>query len=210
MSSTLTPTAPTHPQAKAEERGLMSSPLDMPLLHATHALAASGVEIPAPNIYMIDAYIAEYESAQRLLASAKAVHDIAKAGLIALVSAHGAVPQGADQSKRLVGQRNVATVTTANSTVVDEQAINDLGVYCAEQRLDSIFDRLFATEVKHKLIDGARSVLATLQLPKRTHEKILSLFGRCIDIKPKAPSLKVEVIEPEKPARKPRAAKAVA
>ena len=182
----------------------VNDPLGTPLLLAVAALAASRAEIPALNIYQIDECIHEYESAELVLDAAKLTHAQAKAGLIALVQAQGATPAGADYSKRLRGQHNVATVTVGNTTVVHEQFVDELGIYCAEQRLDSIFDRLFATEIKHRLIDGARSVLATVELPKRVHDKLLSLFGRCFDVTPKAPVLRVEMIEPEKPVRTPR------
>jgi hypothetical protein len=69
---------------------------------------------------------------------------------------------------------------------------------------------MFSTETKHKLVSGAHKVLAAIELPKRTHEKLLSLFGRCFKIDPKSPSLKYSVIVPEKLPKKPRAGKVAA
>lgn len=169
--------------------------------------------IPALTVDQIDECIADFESSERLFASAKATHDEARQAVIALVKQHGNLIPQAEQSKRILGRRNQATITVGTTTTVSEDAVNDLEDYLRETAgLDGadIFDRLFAEETKHKLIDGARNVLSKIQLPKRIHEKVLSLFGRCFDVKPKAPSLKVVAIEPAKPARKPRAGKAAA
>ena len=187
-----------------------ANPLDMPMLQALAQLDTKGEPIPDFTPDQIDACIAEYESAERLLASAKAVHTFAKAGLIALVQDQGARPTGAEYSRTLLGRRNRAMVTISNSTVLHEQYIDDLGQYCAAENLDSVFEKLFATITTHKLIEGARTVLGGLVLPKSKYDRILSLFGRCFEVKPKAPTVKVDLIEPEKPARKPRAKKAVA
>ncbi len=167
-------------------------------------LLDKGQPLPALTLDELDECLAEFEQRELDAAAGEKRVKAAKVALITLVRAHGSVPPDAAQSKRLVGRRNIATVTVGNSTTVFEPAVDDLGTYCAEHKLDGIFERLFATEVSHKLIDGARNVLGTVQLPKRTHEKLLSLFGRCFDVKPKAPSLTVSVIKPEKPARKPR------
>ncbi len=181
-----------------------------PVLVAIHEEMSAGRDIPELNLDAIDRAIAELEKADTELDLAKHSHGILKGALISVVKKYGTVPPHAEQSKRLFGRRNVATITTGTVTTVNEAAVDDLNTYCDEQSILNVFYDLFATETKYKLIDGARNVLAAIQLPKRTHEKVLSLFGRCFDIKPKAPSLKVELIEPVKPAKKPRAGKAAA
>ena len=159
------------------------------------------------TIDQIDECILEFESSQRLFAAAKAAHDEAKQQLIQIVQAHGSTPAGAGQSTRIVGRRNNATVTVGTTTTVNEEEIRNLAEFLSQVGKEDVFYQLFATEIKHKLIDGARNVVGAITLPKRVHDKVLSLFGRCFDVKPKAPALKVDVIVPEKPARKARAKK---
>lgn len=157
------------------------------------------------TIDQIDECILEFESAQRLFAAAKETFDQAKQQLTTIVQAHGSTPDGAEQSKRIIGRRNKATVTVGNSTSVNEEGVHELLGYLTKQERPEVFDKLFVAETKFKLLDSARNVLAAIKLPKTVHERVLSLFGRCIDVKPKAPALKVDVIVPEKPARKARA-----
>lgn len=173
---------------------------------------ASGGEALAPlNPDQIDTCIAEYEFALRASSAADAVLRTAKQGLTLLVQQQGSVPAHAEQSLRIVGRRNQATITTANTIEVDEDAVGDLKQYLIHQGLHSeLFGRLFGINTKHTLVKGAKEVLAGFKLQLREHERISSLFGLCIHPKPKAPSLKVELIEPAKPARTPRAKKAVA
>jgi hypothetical protein len=177
---------------------------DVSLLETIRSLVREGNTIPAPTVDEIDACVADYESAERLYRAAQETRDQAKEALIALVTRHGSPVPNAEQSKRLVGRRNTATITTGTVVTMNEDAVDDLRKYCGGDLRAGVFDKLFAAETKHKLLDGARSVLAGLQLPRRTHEKLQSLFGRCFDIKPKSPSLKTVSIRPEKPARKPR------
>ena len=178
-------------------------------LAAVASEIGEGLPVPALTVDQIDDCIVDIEFYKRELAVAKKAYDDAQDVVIQIVQAHGSVPPHAEQSKRLLGRRNVATITTGTTTTVNEDAVDELKQYLGSTHR-SIFESLFATETKRKLIDGARNVLSAIALPKRAHEKVLSLFGRCFDIKPKSPSLKVEVIKAEKPARKPRAEKAAA
>lgn len=171
------------------------------------ASVESGEPIPALTADEIDCCLLEFEQREVAAEAAMERVKLAKLAVIALVQQHGAVVPTATESKRVLGRRNQATVTTPKLTTVDESAVDELGTYCAEHNLDGIFDRIFSTEVRHKLIDGARKVLASLTIAKRHHDKIEALFGRCFHVTPKAPSLKVDVIKPEKPARKARAQK---
>lgn len=170
----------------------------------------SGTPISALDVDEIDECIVELEGAERLYKAAKETYDEVKETLIALAQTHGTVPAGAGQSKRLLGRRNVITITTATSTTISESAVEELLAYLVNEKKQWLFGQLFASETKHKLIDGARNVLASFDLPKRTHEKVLSLFGRCFDIKPKSPSLKYDLIVPVKLPKKPRAGKVAA
>ena len=57
---------------------------------------------------------------------------------------------------------------------------------------------------KYEIVQGAESALKTEALPKRLAEKVLNLFGRCLTVKAKKPSLKVTIADPAKPAKKAR------
>jgi hypothetical protein len=166
----------------------------------------------APTPDEIDAEIAFYENAQECLKTAKATADKYRDNLVSLADRFGSRPAHAEQSLRLAGRRNTLTVTRGTTVTVNEAAVADLEQYLGNLMVGSttIFDRLFARSTTHKLLEGARELLKKLDLGRRTEEKTLSLFGRCIDLKTKSPSVKVEVIQPEKPARKPRAGKKAA
>jgi hypothetical protein len=171
------------------------------------ARIATSVLQPTPD--EIDAEIAFYKNAMACLKAAEETANQYKAKLIFLVDSFGTVPAHAEQSRRLAGRRNTVTVTRGTSVNVNEPAVADLRDYLGPLGL-GIFEHLFAVSTKHTLRDGARELLKKLSLPRRTEEKVLGLFGKCIDPKSKAPSVKVEVIKPEKPARKPKAAKKAA
>ena len=157
----------------------------------------------------IDALISDFESAQRLLKAAKDTHDAVKDRLINLVEERGHSYAGAEQSLRLEGRHNFATVTTGKQTTIFEPAVIELRNYLGELGGD-IFEHLFAAQTRHTLVESGRDVLRRLQLPKRTDEKVMALYGKCYDVKPKSPTLKIDTIQPEKPARKPRGSKAAA
>lgn len=162
---------------------------------------------PTPD--EIDAEIAFYQAA---LACAKQAQEDAnkyRDRLVQLADSFGKRPAHAEQSLRLAGRRNTVTVTRGTTVTINEPAVADLERYLGETGAQ-IFDQLFAKQVKHTLIEGARDLLKKITLPRRIEEKVLSLFGRCIDLKTKAPTVKVEVIQPEKPVRKPRSRKAAA
>jgi hypothetical protein len=180
------------------------------MLESLLATAAEGQPLPLLNVDEIDSCCNEFASAERLLDSAQAVYDIAKRALIAVVKEHGTVPPGADESRRVLGRRNQATITIGKVTTVREDGVREIEDYLTNIGLPTVFDRLFATNTKHTLHKSAHEVLAALQLRKPEQEKVASLYGRCIDVKPKAPSLRVDIVTAEKPVRTPRAEKAVA
>ena len=156
---------------------------------------------PTPD--EIDAEISFYNNAQECLKAAQKTADDYKARLVFLADAFGKTPAHAEQSIRLAGRRNTVTVTRGTTVTVNEPAVHDLELYIYGNLgvKSGIFQQLFATTTKHTLVEGARELLKKLSLPRRTEEKVLSLFGRCIDLKSKSPSVKVEIIKPEKPAR---------
>jgi hypothetical protein len=158
-----------------------------------------------PSPEQIDGHIADYEAAKAEAEKAKERVQDAKKIIVFLADNFGHRAQGAEQSVRLAGVRNAALVTRGSTVVIDEAALLELKL--AVDPLPGIFELLFAAQTTHKLLKGARTALLSLCIPKRKHEKLLSLFGKCFDVKTNEPSLKVEVIKPEKPAKKPRASK---
>lgn len=167
----------------------------------------SAVLPPTPD--EIDTEISFYNNAAECLKAAQKTCDDYKARLVFLADHFGARPEGAEQSLRLSGRRNTLTVTRGTSVAINEQAVGDLKGYLGELGLP-IFEQLFTAQTTHKLVEGARSLLKKLSMPRRAEERVLALFGKCIDVKAKAPAVKVEVIKPEKPKRQPKAGKKAA
>jgi len=165
---------------------------------------------PKPTPEEIDAEILFFQNAQACYRAAKETMEAAQKKLVLVVDLHGTRPPHAEQSIRLAGRRNAVTVTRGTTVTVHEPAVEELENYLCEQVAEGIFERLFARQITHRLVEGARELLKTLSLSRRTEEKVLSLFGKCVDLKTKAPTVKIEVIQPEKPARKPRASRKAA
>ena len=178
------------------------------LVDALFPAAPANVKPPTPD--EIDAAIVEYESAQRLVKAAQETADGVKQRLIFLVDHFGEMPAQATASHRLAGRHNEAVVTRGVTTTVNEPAVADFEEYLESKGRLELFARFFAVETKHSIVSGAVDVLKTIQLPKMIEEKLFQLYGRTITVKTKSPSLKVSIITPEKPARKPRGGKAAA
>lgn len=158
-----------------------------------------------PTPAQIDTLIANYEAQQALADKAQAVADSLEAEIVDYVRAYGTHPEGASQSLRLAGVRNQATVTMAVTRSLHVPSILKLRDYMKMQSLVYLFKKMFAEETRYTLIDGARDVFAEVDLPKTTREKALQLFGMCIDVKDRKPSLKVVAIKPaavKQPRRK--------
>ena len=172
------------------------------------AQPASPDPVP-PTPEAIDAAIREYEELQEWLKDVEADVQKAKTYVIALVEGYGHPVPGSEQSRRLLGRRNEATVTRANTTTVNEEKVHDLLAYLStDESTLLLFHRLFERQVKHRLVGGARDVLASVEMPRRVADKVMALFGKCFDVKPNAPSLKVRVIKPTKASKKQKAGKA--
>lgn len=159
-----------------------------------------------PSPQTIDEAIEAYNFALSLAKAADKAVDDEKAKLMFLVEHFGSVPAHAEQSKRLIGQHNEATITYSTSLTVNEAGVEALRQFLVKEKLDeSMFPRFFAPTVKHKMVDGARDVLKGMSLSNRVREKISSLFGLSIEVRTSAPSLKVKTVQPEKPVRTKKA-----
>lgn len=162
-------------------------------------------ERPAPET--IDELAKRYRDARLDKVSATEAFEEIEDEAIRMVTQFGIVPPGAEKSRRLNGRLAELTVTKADAITIDDARVIDLrDALETVGRLD-FFKRLFATRTKWDIVDGAESALKQESLPKRLAEKVLNMFGRCISVRPKSPSLKVVIADPSKPAKKLRAKK---
>ena len=223
-----TATATQHPQIKSRDPHIDDAPLNgkdytLNVKRIVTAdddgnIACSLTDMPdavfeKPTPTQIDAFIIQYKLAKR---NADATHEVAedlKKRVIDLVNTHGYAPAHAEQSRRLEGALNTVTVTTGTTVTVNEPKVDELHELLNDQLGTSsgltVFQSFFTTRIKHELTAGAEDALRTLTATKRTLQKVQAAFGQCISVKSKAPSVKIELREKQKPVRKPRAKKAV-
>lgn len=156
----------------------------------------------APTPKQIDALIAEYAEAQSDALAAKAAAgvmqekaDHLKAGLVAMVEAHG--QKYTEKSKRLEGIHNKATTTTATRVVTKPASVDEFRASLEIEELPDLMPKFFTTHVSYSLVNGPGEVMKTLSLPARLRAKLERLLGRCFEITTSAPSLKIEVPELE-------------
>ena len=158
----------------------------------------------------IDLLISNYQEQQKIADESQAIADMLASQLTALVRQHGTKPDNAGQSWRMEGVHNSATVTISTTKSLRDENITSLLRYLHDHGLSALFHKMFAISNRYTLLDGSRDVLNGVDLPQRTRDKIHALFGMCLEVKDKKPSLKVSAVKPEKPARKPRKGKVAA
>jgi hypothetical protein len=121
---------------------------------------------------------------------------------IALVNAWGVVVPRAEKSRRLTGKLSEFTVTKADTLTIDDSRVETLKDALYVNGYGPFFHKLFAERKKWEVIEGAEALFKSESLPKRLSEKVLNLWGRCIGVKAKKPSLRVTLADPAKPAKK--------
>jgi hypothetical protein len=163
-----------------------------------------------PTPATIDILVAEYETAEACLDAAQKTFDAHQVKLLNLVQAYGAVPAGAEKSRRLEGQRTVLTVTTGSSLTLKQDAVVTLRDALNVNGQGALFFVLFREEKKFELLKGAETELRTANLPQRLADRVMRMFAGCFDIKVKSPSLKVKRLADNPPAKKSRARKQAA
>jgi hypothetical protein len=158
----------------------------------------------APTPAQVDALVSRYAEAKQeadaLAAVAKLKNEAAgeiKAELVAMVETFGA--RHTEKSKRLAGEHNTATTTTATRVSVDDKAVEELRGYLLKQEMVEICGRFFVAHTTYSLVEGPQEVLKTLSLAKRIRDKVASLLGLCFRISTNAPSLKIETVTGQKP-----------
>jgi hypothetical protein len=164
--------------------------------------------VPTPK--EIDALAKEYKLAEVAVAERKAelkaatdTQDEIKGRVVEMVKAFGG--RHAEKSLRLLGIHSVATVTTATVVKTDPEKVEKFRGYLGEQEIKGLSERFFRSHTIYSLVDGPAEVLKTLDVPTRIRTKITQLLSLCFTVETKAPSLKVELVEAEKPARAGRA-----
>jgi hypothetical protein len=135
------------------------------------------------------------------LTAAEAFKDVENKA-IALVKEWGAVPAHAEKSRRLAGKLSEFTVTKADTLTIVDERVDALKEALEANGFGAFFGKLFAERRKWEVVEGAEAALKAESLPKRLAEKVLNLWGRCITVKPKKPSLKVVIADPARPAKR--------
>ncbi len=130
------------------------------------ALATDKKPLPDLNVDEIDSCCLQFEMAERAMDAANAQFETAKLAMIAIVRAQGHVPAGAEESKRILGRRSIATITTAKTTTVREEGVAELEEYLGANGLDTLFDQLFVTNTKHTLAKSAHDGAARREDPQ--------------------------------------------
>jgi len=171
-------------------------------IHAEAEQIVNAVFGTRPTPEEIDALAAKYldTKARVLFVSDELRHIELEA--IAMVKDWGSVPAHAEKSRRLVGKLSEFTVTKADAITINFERVETLREALEANGHGEYFKKLFAKTEKYELVEGAEAALKTESLPKRLSEKVLNLWGRCIAVKPKKPSLKVTIADPAKPAKK--------
>jgi len=161
---------------------------------------------PRPTLDEIDALADRLHEAKNANILAANAFESLEDEAVRLVTTFGIVPPNAEKSRRLAGRLAELTVTKSDTITIDDARVIDLRDALATVGRNDFFKRLFTIHSKIEIVEGAESVLKSESLPKRLAEKVLNMFGRCIQVKPKKPSLKVVIADPAKP-KKSRAKK---
>lgn len=163
-------------------------------------VAAETFVRPTPEA--IDELAKRHQEAKSALTEAKAEFDSIEQEAIAMVTQYGIVVPRAEKSRRLTGKLAELTVTKSDTLTISDDRVEVLKDALEVNGYGEFFKRLFTLRSKYEVVEGAELALKSESLPKRMSEKVLNLWGRCISVKPKKPSLKVVIADPAKPAKK--------
>lgn len=155
---------------------------------------------PTPD--QLDELARRYLAAKLAQLTASEAFKVIEDEAIALVREWGTVPAHAEKSRRLAGRLSEFTVTKADTLTVIDERVDTLKDALEANGFGAFFGKLFAERRKWEVVEGAEAALKAEALPKRLAEKVMNLWGRCITVKPKKPSLKVAIADPAKPAKR--------
>jgi hypothetical protein len=164
-----------------------------------------GTPAERPTPEQIDAIAKRYHDAKLDKVSKSLAFEEIEEEAIRMVTEFGIVPPNAEKSRRLTGRLAELTVTKSDQIFIKDDRVNDLRDALASVGRQDFFKRLFTLRSKWETVTDAETALREVSLPKRLAEKVLNLYGRCIDVKAKSPSLKVVMADPAKPAKPARA-----
>jgi len=108
------------------------------------------------------------------------------------VEEFGFTPVRSEKSKRLSGELYQFTLTRGVSVEIKDAEVERLRQVCP----GTLFDRLFRTVTKFKLVEGASMVLAG-RLPVDAPRNLRLMFSRAVETKETAPRLRIEKVEAE-------------
>lgn len=169
----------------------------------TSAIPIAVVETPArPTPEQIDDLAARHVQAKFAKAEAATKLEALEAEAIEMVMNWGIVPAHAEKSRRLAGKLSEFTVTKADTLTINDERVETLREALQANGYGDYFGKLFTLRSKYEVVDGAETALKSESLPKRLSEKVLNMWGRCITVKPKKPSLKIIIADPAKPAKR--------
>lgn len=171
-------------------------------LGASETLDAAPVPEQRPTPEQIDELAALYLLAKANLKSQSEIVAAREAEAIDMVTRFGIVVPRAEKSRRLAGRLSEFTVTKADTLTINDERVVTLKEALEANGFGVYFERLFTLRSKYEVVEGAETALKSESLPKRLAEKVLNLWGRCISVKAKKPSLKVVLADPAKPAKK--------
>ena len=160
------------------------------------------IDAMQPTPEFVDNLAKRYMAAKIMCAEAKATFDKVEEEGTKLVNEWGIVVPKAEQSRRLSGKLAVLQVTKSNTLTILDDRVQTLKDALLVNGYGYFFSKLFAERKKWEVVEGAEAALKDESLPKRLAEKVMNLWGRCIDVKPKKPSLKVTLADPAKPAKR--------
>jgi hypothetical protein len=164
-------------------------------IHAeAERIANETFQRPAPEA--VDQVAERYETAKLNVKSAQEVFTAIEQEAIALVQEYGIVVPRAEKSRRLSGRHAELTVTKSDTLTISDERVEVLKEALASNGRPELFPKLFTLRSKYEVVEGAEQVLRNETVSKRLAEKIFTLFGRCISVKAKKPSLKVVIHDP--------------
>lgn len=155
-----------------------------------------------PTSDQIDDLARKYERAKSMAACAREDLTAIEAECVEMVTTFGIVPAHAEKSRRLNGRLAELTVTKGDVLTINDERVETLKDALEANGCGDFFPRLFTLRSKYEVVEGAESALKQESLGKRLSERVLNLWGRCISVKAKKPSLKVIIADPAKPAKR--------
>lgn len=165
-------------------------------------------EVKRPTPEEIDELAERYHAAKSRKDSATSEFQTVEQEATEMVTQWGIVVPRAEKSRRLQGKLAILTVTKSDTLTIDDDRVETLKDALEVNGYGEFFKKLFAPRVKYEVVKGAEEALKAESLPKRLSEKVLNLWGRCIGVKPKKPALSVKTLDPAKPAKRAKKARA--